>query len=111
DTNHRPFFDINTLAGLRVEDAGTFEAIHRLGKKLIAEGKLQGLRLDHIDGLRDPAQYFQRLHRLVRDARGADASPFYTVIEKILGEQERLHAFAGIHGTTGYEWLNAITHV
>ena len=111
DINYRRFFDINTLAGLRVEDAGTFEAIHRLVKKLIAEGKLQGLRLDHIDGLRDPAQYFQRLRRLVRGAQGDDASSFYVVIEKILGEHEKLLAFAGVHGTTGYEWLNAITQV
>jgi (1->4)-alpha-D-glucan 1-alpha-D-glucosylmutase len=111
DINYRRFFDVNTLAGLRVEDAGTFEAIHRLVKKLIAEGKLQGLRLDHIDGLRDPAQYFQRLRRIVRDARGGDASPFYTVIEKILGEHEKLPAFSGVHGTTGYEWLNTITQV
>ncbi len=111
DINYRRFFDINTLAGLRVEDAGTFEAIHRLVKKLIAEGKLQGLRLDHIDGLRDPAQYFQRLRRLVRGAQGRDASPFYMVIEKILGEHEKLLAFSGVHGTTGYEWLNAITQV
>jgi (1->4)-alpha-D-glucan 1-alpha-D-glucosylmutase len=111
DINYRRFFDINTLAGLRVEDAGTFEAIHRLVRKLIAEGKLQGLRLDHIDGLRDPAQYFQRLRRLTRDAQGRDAGPFYMVIEKILGEHEQLHAFSGVHGTTGYEWLNAITQV
>ncbi|MGZ3294218.1 MAG: malto-oligosyltrehalose synthase [Xanthobacteraceae bacterium] len=110
DINYRRFFDINTLAGLRVEDAGTFEAIHRLVRKLIAEGKLQGLRLDHIDGLRDPAQYFQRLRRLVRDAQG-HGKPFYVVIEKILGEHEKLLAFSGVHGTTGYEWLNAITQV
>src|SRR5665647_781087 len=111
DINYRRFFDVNTLAGLRIEDAGTFEAIHRRVKDLIAKGQLQGLRLDHIDGLRDPAQYFQRLRRLIRDARGGDGGPFYLVIEKILGEQERLHAFAGVHGTTGYEWLNAITQV
>ena len=111
DINYRRFFDVNSLAGLRVEDIGTFTAIHRLVKQLIADGKLQGLRLDHIDGLRDPAQYFQRLRRLVGDARGKDAGPFYVVIEKILGEQEELHAFAGVHGTTGYEWLNTITHV
>ncbi len=111
DINYRRFFDINGLAGLRVEDSGTFDALHRLVKRLIAEGRLQGLRLDHIDGLRDPAQYFQRLRRLIRDAQGEDIKPFYVVIEKILGEDEKLHPFAGVHGTTGYEWLNAITQV
>jgi (1->4)-alpha-D-glucan 1-alpha-D-glucosylmutase len=111
DINYRRFFDINSLAGLRVEDAGTFAAIHRLVKRLIAEHKLHGLRLDHIDGLRDPVQYFQRLRRLVRDAQGGQSHPFYVVIEKILGEHEKLPAFAGVHGTTGYEWMNAITHV
>ncbi|CCE05230.1 putative glycosyl hydrolase (glycosidase) [Bradyrhizobium sp. STM 3843] len=111
DINYRRFFDVNTLAGLRVEDAGTFEAIHRLVRKLIADGQLQGLRLDHIDGLRDPAQYFQRLRRLIRDARGPAAQPFYVVIEKIVCEHEKLPHFAGVHGTTGYEWMNVITQV
>jgi len=111
DINYRRFFDVNTLAGLRVEDSGTFDAVHRLVRKLIVEGKLQGLRLDHIDGLRDPTQYFQRLRRLIRDAQGKDARPFYMVVEKILGEHEKLPPFTGIHGTTGYEWLNAITQV
>src|SRR5205085_8229372 len=103
EINYRRFFDVNTLAGLRVEDAGTFEAIHRLVKRLIAGGRLQGLRLDHIDGLRDPAQYFQRLRRLIRDAQGNTGQSFYTVVEKILGEGEQLQRFAGVHGTTGYE--------
>ncbi len=111
DINYRRFFDINTLAGLRVENAGTFEAIHPLVKRLIAEGNLQGLRLDHIDGLRDPAQYCQRLRRLIREAQGGRSTPFYVVIEKILGEGEQLPAFSGVHGTTGYEWMNAITQV
>jgi (1->4)-alpha-D-glucan 1-alpha-D-glucosylmutase len=111
DINYRRFFDINTLAGLRIEDAGTFEAIHRLVKRLVAEGKLHGLRLDHIDGLRDPAQYFQRLRRLIREAQGDDPKPCYMVIEKILGEHEKLPSFGGVHGTTGYEWMNAITQV
>ncbi|WGD54321.1 malto-oligosyltrehalose synthase [Bradyrhizobium sp. CB1650] len=110
DINYRRFFDINGLAGLRVEDPGTFAATHRLVKQLVADGKLQGLRLDHIDGLRDPAQYCQRLRRLVRDAQGT-TKPFYTVIEKILCEHEHLPRFAGIQGTTGYEWMNAITQV
>jgi (1->4)-alpha-D-glucan 1-alpha-D-glucosylmutase len=111
DINYRRFFDVNTLAGLRVEDAGTFDAIHSLVKALIADGKLQGLRLDHIDGLRDPAQYFQRLRRLVREAQGQHPRPFYTVIEKILGEGEKLPKFSGVHGTTGYEWMNVLTQV
>jgi (1->4)-alpha-D-glucan 1-alpha-D-glucosylmutase len=109
DINYRRFFDVNTLAGLRVEDAGTFEAIHRLVRRLIADGELQGLRLDHIDGLRDPAQYFQRLRRLVRHAQGGGAKPLYMVVEKILGEHEKLPPFSGVHGTTGYEWMNLIT--
>lgn len=110
EINYRRFFDVNTLAGLRVEDSGTFEAIHTQVKRLIAEDKLQGLRLDHIDGLRDPSQYFQRLRRLVREAHGK-TKPFYVVVEKILGDNEKLVPFAGVHGTTGYEWLNAITQV
>jgi len=111
DINYRRFFDINTLAGLRVEDAGTFEASHSLVKRLVAEDRLQGLRLDHIDGLRDPAQYFHRLRRLIRTAQGPKAKPFYMVIEKILGEDEKLPAFSGVHGTTGYEWMNTITQL
>ena len=111
DINYRRFFDVNSLAGLRVEDAGTFNAAHRLVRRLIAEGKIQGLRLDHIDGLRDPAQYFQRLQRLIRDAQGKAGKTFYVVVEKILGEHETLRPFTGVHGTTGYEALNTITRV
>jgi (1->4)-alpha-D-glucan 1-alpha-D-glucosylmutase len=111
DINYRRFFDVNSLAGLRVEDAGTFEATHRLVRRLIAEGKLQGLRLDHIDGLRDPVQYFHRLRRLIRGAQGDGAKPFYMVVEKILGEDEKLPALSGVHGTTGYEWMNTITRL
>ncbi|BEV46531.1 malto-oligosyltrehalose synthase [Afipia carboxidovorans] len=111
EINYRRFFDVNSLAGLRVENAATFDAIHGLVRKLIAEDKLQGLRLDHIDGLRDPAQYCQRLQRLIRDARGRPREPFYLVVEKILGEHEDLPHFPSVHGTTGYEWLNVISRV
>jgi (1->4)-alpha-D-glucan 1-alpha-D-glucosylmutase len=111
DINYRRFFDVNSLAGLRVEEISTFDNAHRLVKALIAEGKLQGLRLDHIDGLRDPAQYFQRLRRLIRDVQGGETNPFYLVIEKILGEGEKLQPFTGVHGTTGYEWMNALSQL
>jgi (1->4)-alpha-D-glucan 1-alpha-D-glucosylmutase len=111
DINYRRFFDVNSLAGLRVEDATTFNVAHRLVRRLIEEGKLQGLRLDHIDGLSDPAQYFQRLSRLIRQAGGRAARSFYVVVEKILGEHETLRPFAGVQGTTGYETLNVITRV
>jgi len=111
DINYRRFFDVNSLAGLRVEEATTFNAAHRLVRTLIAEGKLHGLRLDHIDGLRDPAQYFQRLRSLIRQAAGKSAKSFYVVVEKILAEHETLRPFAGVRGTTGYETLNAITRV
>lgn len=111
DINYRRFFDVNSLAGLRVEDNATFDSIHGLTKRLISAGQLQGLRIDHIDGLRDPAQYCRRLARLIAQARGHSFDPFYLLIEKILGEDEILPPFEGVHGTTGYEWLNAITQV
>ncbi len=111
EINYRRFFDVNSLAGLRVENAATFQSIHGLVGKLIAEGKLQGLRLDHIDGLRDPAGYCQRLRRLIRSLQPDPERPFYLLVEKILGEGEQLRSFAGIHGTTGYEILNTISHL
>ena len=111
DINYRRFFDINTLAGLAIEDRETFDRVHTLVARLIRDDRIQGLRLDHIDGLRDPAQYFQRLRKLIQDNAGTRADDFYVVVEKILGEHEALPRFAGVHGTTGYEWLNTITHV
>jgi (1->4)-alpha-D-glucan 1-alpha-D-glucosylmutase len=111
EINYRRFFDINTLAGVRVEDLPTFEAMHRLVSRLIAARQLQGLRIDHIDGLRDPQQYLRRLQSLVRHVRPADRIGFYLVVEKILAEGESLPRFAGVSGTTGYEWLNVISRL
>src|SRR5262245_36598353 len=111
DINYRRFFDINSLAGLLVEDTRTFAAIHRLVARLIAEGSLQGLRLDHIDGLRDPQQYLQRLQRLISNARTSQRGRFYVVVEKILADHEHLPRFTGVAGTTGYEWLNVLSRV
>ena len=96
DINYRRFFDINSLAGLRVEDRETFERVHALVRRLIAEDKIQGLRIDHIDGLYDPAQYLHRLRRLIRDAQGASPRRFLLLIEKILGEHEPLQGFEAL---------------
>ena len=111
--NYRRFFDITDLAGLRVEDPATFRAVHALVGRLISDGQLQGLRLDHIDGLRDPAQYTKRLAQLVRKLRGEAGlpAPFYVIVEKILADGEAMPRFPGVAGTTGYEWLNVLSHV
>jgi (1->4)-alpha-D-glucan 1-alpha-D-glucosylmutase len=109
--NYRRFFDINDLAGVRVEDPHVFPSIHALVARLISEGRLQGLRLDHIDGLRDPMQYTRRLAHLVRNILKEDAIGFHVTVEKILGDDERTPRFTGVHGTTGYEWLNAISRL
>jgi len=110
EINYRRFFDINDLAGIRPENVRAFVAIHRLVASLIATDRLHGLRIDHIDGLQDPLQYCRRLQRLIRTARRT-RRPFYVVVEKIVGDGEVLPQFAGIAGTTGYEWLNAISRV
>lgn len=110
--NYRRFFNINDLAGVRVEQPVVFRAVHEKVERLIRDGMLQGLRLDHIDGLRDPGQYAKRLQQLTRKARGKAArAPFYVVVEKILAKGETMPAFAGVAGTTGYEWLNVISRV
>ena len=111
EINYRRFFDINNLAGLRVEDLDTFRRVHALVARLTADNKLHGLRLDHIDGLWDPIQYCRRLQRLIRAAQGASRREFYVVVEKILAENEHVPALPGVAGTTGYEWLNVISRV
>jgi (1->4)-alpha-D-glucan 1-alpha-D-glucosylmutase len=109
--NYRRFFDINSLAGLRVEDEATFAAVHARIAPLIEQGAIDGLRLDHIDGLADPAGYCARLRDMVARLRPPSEHPFPILVEKILGEGEPLPPFPGVTGTTGYEWLNVITQV
>lgn len=110
--NYRRFFDINELAGLRVEDARTFREMHELVARLIAADQLQGLRLDHIDGLLDPMQYTRRLQQMIRRVRpDLGRKPFYVLVEKILADGEPLPDFPGVAGTTGYEWLNVISRL
>lgn len=110
--NYRRFFDINDLAGVRPEHPATFHAMHTLVARLIAENKLQGIRLDHIDGLRDPAQYTRRLLELIHRVRPQTKTDgFYILIEKILAADEPVPQFRGVDGTTGYERLNLISDV
>src|SRR5690606_34184932 len=100
-------FDINDLAGLRMENPEVFAATHGLVERLIREDRLHGLRLDHVDGLYDPARYCRELGELAERA-GRSAGKTYILIEKILGDGEDLPHFPNVAGTTGYEWLNAI---
>jgi (1->4)-alpha-D-glucan 1-alpha-D-glucosylmutase len=105
DINYRRFFNINDLAGLRVELPEVFEHIHQLVAQLLRNGVIDGLRIDHIDGLLDPAQYLARLRAMALDPGGV-SRPFHVVVEKILAEDERLPAEWQVEGTTGYEFAN-----
>jgi (1->4)-alpha-D-glucan 1-alpha-D-glucosylmutase len=111
EINYRRFFDINDLAALRIENPETFEDTHRLVLDLIGQGKLAGLRIDHPDGLYDPAEYFRRLQQRVSALqapgwRTGDPTdrPLYLVVEKILSPDEQLPADWPVHGTTGYDF-------
>ncbi len=108
DINYRRFFDINDLAGIRMESETVFEATQRLVLRLMAESKVDGLRLDHPDGLYDPAQYFERLKRSIALATKSDNGVHYVVIEKILIGSERLPAGWAVCGTTGYDFANLV---
>ena len=111
EINYRRFFDISSLAGLVPENAAAFGAMHQAVQRMIARGEIQGLRLDHIDGLCDPVAYCSALLRRVNLEPAVDGRHLYVVVEKILADGERLPEFPGIAGTTGYECLNAISRV
>jgi malto-oligosyltrehalose synthase len=102
--NWRRFFDINELVSLRMEDEAAFEAVHALPLRLHAEGLVDGLRIDHIDGLTDPATYCRKLRRRLGD----DA---LLVVEKILLRGERLPLDWACDGTTGYDFMNDVSAV
>jgi (1->4)-alpha-D-glucan 1-alpha-D-glucosylmutase len=103
DLNYRRFFAINTLAGLRVEDPAVFDATHALVLELVAEGAVDGLRIDHPDGLADPKGYLDRL----AEASGGR----WTVVEKILEPGEELPESWAAAGTTGYDALAEVDGV
>jgi (1->4)-alpha-D-glucan 1-alpha-D-glucosylmutase len=138
EINYRRFFDINDLAAISVERPEVFESAHELVLELLAEGKVDGLRVDHADGLWDPASYFLRLQeryllgqvraRLNQGGSENDianavaawfaaqlnkksptaALPLYVVAEKVLSDGEPLPADWAVCGTTGYDFLNAV---
>lgn len=101
ELNYRRFFDIDTLAGLRVEDPEVFDATHRLLLGLVAQGSVTGLRIDHPDGLADPRGYLDRL--------AAATGGTWVVVEKILEAEEQLPQDWACAGTTGYDSLRRLT--
>ncbi|MES1257012.1 MAG: malto-oligosyltrehalose synthase [Acidobacteriota bacterium] len=103
DINYRRFFNINDLAGLRMELPDVFEYAHSLIFRLLGNGTLDGLRIDHVDGLLNPKEYLQRLRAA---EPGKSGEPFYLVVEKILASHESLREDWPVDGTTGYEFMN-----
>jgi len=104
EINYRRFFDINDLAGLRVEDADVLAETHRFVFSLIESGRIQGLRIDHVDGLFNPGGYCTFL----QDRASALGHPQYLVVEKILARFETLRRDWRIAGTTGYDFMNLV---
>jgi (1->4)-alpha-D-glucan 1-alpha-D-glucosylmutase len=103
--NYRRFFSIADLVGVRVEDPAVFDASHETVIRLAYRPCITGFRIDHIDGLRDPGGYLNRLRqRLSRDT--SDGEPPYLVVEKILQPGESLPEDWPVAGTTGYDFLN-----
>ena len=104
--NYRRFFDVTDLVGVRVENPEVFEARNRRTLELIAEGKVTGLRIDHIDGLYDPIGHMRKLQ-----LRLAETGKFYIIVEKILAHGEDLPCDFPVSGTTGYDFLDALNTV
>jgi (1->4)-alpha-D-glucan 1-alpha-D-glucosylmutase len=106
EVNYRRFFGLNEFVAVRVEDPRVFADRHQSIFRLIREGKVTGLRIDHVDGLFDPRAY---LRQLQTSAVPEDSSsqPLFVVVEKILGEHEHLPGDWPVSGTTGYDFLNA----
>jgi len=100
---YRRFFEVADLVGVRMEQPSVFEETHRLMLELAGEGLIDGLRLDHVDGLADPLAYFLKLREMI----GED-HPFILLVEKILEGDETLRPDWPVQGTTGYEFIRAL---
>lgn len=113
EINWRRFFDVTELGGLRIEQPEVFDAVHALPLRLVEQGWIDGLRIDHIDGLADPRGYCHRLRAEVgkRQQRRPPGVVRHVAIfvEKILAAEETLHRDWGVDGTTGYELMNAVS--
>ncbi|MBL6654002.1 MAG: malto-oligosyltrehalose synthase, partial [Reyranella sp.] len=99
--NWRRFFDVNELVCLRMQEPDAFEAVHALPLRLHREGIVDGLRIDHVDGLADPAAYCRRLRERLKPSA-------YLIVEKILLSGERIPADWRCDGTTGYDFMNEV---
>jgi (1->4)-alpha-D-glucan 1-alpha-D-glucosylmutase len=117
EINYRRFFDINDLAALRMEEDGVFDATHRMVMNLVVDGKVDALRIDHPDGLYDPAKYFRELQEryaalaggvLARDATDHPPRGLYVVAEKIAAPHEHLPTDWAVYGTTGYRFASVV---
>lgn len=116
--NWRRFFEITQLAGIRIEEPDAFEAAHRIALSLYEQGLIDGLRIDHVDGLADPAGYCAKLRRRLEELAPrrpgwATPGPALVIVEKILAPGEALPAGWGVDGTTGYDFMdqvNAVLH-
>jgi (1->4)-alpha-D-glucan 1-alpha-D-glucosylmutase len=112
EANYRRFFDVNDLVALRMESEEVFDATHALILKWVREGILDGLRVDHVDGLRVPSWYLGKLRSTVDAMQHADAPErFPLVVEKILSGDERLPNEWPVDGTTGYDFMNEIEEI
>jgi (1->4)-alpha-D-glucan 1-alpha-D-glucosylmutase len=108
EINYRRFFAIDTLIGLRMENPNVFHETHRLVAGLLRDGLLSGLRIDHIDGLRNPLEYLQRLQALAAKEGGIVTHPLYVTVEKIVAPHEEIERSWPTHGTTGYEFIRQL---
>jgi (1->4)-alpha-D-glucan 1-alpha-D-glucosylmutase len=118
EINWRRFFDINELAALRMEDDEVFETVHAKVFELYSRGLIDGVRVDHIDGLAQPGEYCRKLRARLRELQvarpaGAPNNDAYFVVEKILSRHEELPRAWETNGTTGYDFMdevNALQH-
>ena len=115
EINYRRFFDVNDLAAIRVENPIVFDTIHKLLFELLENRSVTGLRIDHVDGLYNPKQYLTGLQERYSALAGADPGDssfeLYLIVEKILGEEEKLRADWPVFGTTGYDFTTDVTQL